>query len=150
MAEASQAGEDIDKEELEKLWRETRKANAPQAQEIEELEERWREIRKPVHNEVPSFKSQVSYEVDPTTTLREKFRDTGLQIIVKMASIELTPEKPSFSPGSWHIEGMMNEHIVATALYYLDSHNVTDSHLEFRALASDYQRDWNVGQDAYS
>lgn len=41
--------------------------------------------------------------------LREKFQKLGLQVIVKMASIELTPEKPEFPAGGWHIEGQMNE-----------------------------------------
>ncbi len=116
----------------------------------EELHERWTKLREPVQSEPPPFAaSQVSYEVDPAKTLREQFKDTGLQIIVKMASIELTPEKPEFAPGSWHVEGMMNEHIVGTALYYLDSENITESHLDFRTITSYFQDDWNVGQDGY-
>jgi hypothetical protein len=35
----------------------------------------------------------------------------------------------------------MNEHIVATALYYLDSENVTPSHLSFRMTTSDDQEE---------
>lgn len=31
----------------------------------------------------------------------------GLQVIVKLANIELTPEKPSYSGGSWHVEGQL-------------------------------------------
>lgn len=30
---------------------------------------------------------------------------TTLQVIVKLASVELTPEKPEFEGGSWHVEG---------------------------------------------
>ncbi len=116
----------------------------------EELRERWTEIREPTHRQMPPFaETQVSYEVDPAKTLREQFKDTGLQIIVKMASIELTPEKSEFAPGGWHVEGMMNEHIVGTVLYYLDSENITESHLDFRTLTSYYQDDWDVGQDGY-
>jgi hypothetical protein len=58
-----------------------------------------------------------------------------VQVIVKLANIHLTPEKPSYSGGSWHIEGQLNEHICATALYYYDCENITDSHLDFRTLA---------------
>jgi hypothetical protein len=36
--------------------------------------------------------------------LEEEFRDRGLQVIVKLASVELTPEKPGYSGGSWHLE----------------------------------------------
>jgi hypothetical protein len=56
----------------------------------------------------------------------------NLQIIVKLATIHLTPSNPEYDGGSWHIEGQLNEHIVATALYYYDNDNVTDSHLAFR------------------
>jgi hypothetical protein len=67
-----------------------------------------------------------------------------------MVSIELTPEKPQFPSGGWHVEGQMNEHIVGTALYYLDSENITESHLEFRTNTSSYEsEDYPVGQDAY-
>lgn len=85
----------------------------------------------------------------PKGGLREKFQD--LQIIIKMASIELTPENPEFPAGGWHIEGQINESICATALYYLDSENVTDSSLSFRMNTSSDQRELqrNVGQDSY-
>lgn len=58
-----------------------------------------------------------------------------VQVIVKLASIHLTPEKPSYAGGSWHVEGQLNERIVSTALFYYDSDNVTDSHLDFSTLA---------------
>lgn len=64
--------------------------------------------------------------------LRRQFAQSGLQVIVKLSNIHLTPDKPAYDGGSWHIEGQMNEHIVATALYYYDSENVSDSHLAFR------------------
>ena len=34
-----------------------------------------------------------------------------LQIIVKLANIHLTPEKPEYEGGSWHVEGQLNEHM---------------------------------------
>lgn len=46
----------------------------------------------------------------------------------------------------------MNEHICATALYYLDSENITDSNLSFRMQTSSYMNDddnLQVGQDCY-
>ncbi|KOC16275.1 hypothetical protein AFLA70_231g001630 [Aspergillus flavus AF70] len=36
--------------------------------------------------------------------LHDEFRDTGLQIIVKLANIELTPEKPEYYGGAWHVK----------------------------------------------
>jgi hypothetical protein len=39
--------------------------------------------------------------------IRQHFPDTNLQVIVKLANIELTPEKPNYDGGSWHIEGQL-------------------------------------------
>jgi hypothetical protein len=72
------------------------------------------------------------YTVDLATT----WRDRGLQVIVKLSSIELTPDKPKYDGGSWHIEGMLNEHIVATSIYYYDVENTTESRIRFRQEAS--------------
>lgn len=45
----------------------------------------------------------------------------------------------------------MNEHIVATALYYVDSENVTPSSLSFRMMTLQSQEDLEnqAGQDQY-
>ena len=61
---------------------------------------KWREIRDPLLPEPLAFK-HVTYPAGEA--LREKFKDTGLQVIVKMASIELTPEKPVSPAGGWHV-----------------------------------------------
>lgn len=37
----------------------------------------------------------------------EEFKDQGLQVIVKLANIHLTPEKPAYKGGSWHVEGQL-------------------------------------------
>jgi hypothetical protein len=44
-------------------------------------------------------------------------------------------DSTEFEGGSWHTEGMLNERICATALFYYDSDNVTDCHLDFRTPA---------------
>jgi hypothetical protein len=64
-------------------------------------------------------------------SLRDSF-PAGLQVIFKLANIHLTPEDPSYAGGSWHVEGSLNEQICASAIYYYDQDNVTDSHLAFR------------------
>jgi Protein of unknown function (DUF4246) len=69
--------------------------------------------------------------------LRQRYSHRGLQIIVKLASIHLTPDKPGYEGGTWHVEGQMNEHICATALYYYDSDNITESRLAFRQHGGD-------------
>jgi hypothetical protein len=67
--------------------------------------------------------------------LDKEFRNRGLQIIAKLSSIELTPDKPKYPGGNWHLEGMHNEHIVATSIFYYDVQNVTTARLSFRQQA---------------
>lgn len=55
-----------------------------------------------------------------------------LQVIVKIGSTHLRPKRSGFGGGSWHIEGMPYERIVATGLHYLAVRNITESYLEFR------------------
>lgn len=68
----------------------------------------------------------------PGFDIRRDYTDRGLQVIIKLANIHLTPENSEYEGGSWHVEGQLNEHICATALYYYDSENITDSQLAFR------------------
>ncbi|KAK6815709.1 hypothetical protein PG987_016475 [Apiospora arundinis] len=64
-------------------------------------EVKWKLVREPILLDPDEF-SHVDYA--SKTNLRNRFRESGLQVIVKMASIELTPEKPEFPTGSWHEE----------------------------------------------
>ncbi|KAL6880014.1 hypothetical protein HDV57DRAFT_103392 [Trichoderma longibrachiatum] len=50
-------------------------------------------------------------------------------------SIYVDNDTTEFEGGSWHTEGMLNERICATALFYYDSENITDCHLDFRTPA---------------
>jgi hypothetical protein len=59
---------------------------------------------------------------------------SSVQVIVKYASIVLTPESPDYKGGSWHVEGMLNERIVASAIAYLRNDNITTSRLAFRSM----------------
>ncbi|TQV97134.1 DUF1665 domain-containing protein [Cordyceps javanica] len=109
---------------------------------------KWLETRVPLYPEPLPFE-EIDYA--PEESIRTIYEQDGLQVIVKMASIELTPEKPEFPAGGWHLEGMMNEKIVATALFYLDSENVTESHVAFRAQTSpSLSGHVETGQDAYN
>jgi hypothetical protein len=48
---------------------------------------------------------EISHEDE--IDLQRDFQERGLQIIVKLANIELTPEKPEYGGGTWHIEGQL-------------------------------------------
>ena len=53
---------------------------------------------------------------------------------------------------SWHLEGVKEEHIIATGIYYYDLNNVTDSNIEFRSVLGNPQGDINYpqGGNAYA
>jgi hypothetical protein len=99
----------------------------------EEAHDDWWENRRPVVPDAPVFTPPES----PDESTRVDLRGRGLQVIVKLATIHLTPENPEYAGGSWHVEGMLNERIVSTGIYYWDSENITESRLSFRAALDD-------------
>ncbi|KAF8157816.1 hypothetical protein B0H34DRAFT_430271 [Crassisporium funariophilum] len=85
---------------------------------------------------------------------KKKYAKKGLQVIqviVKLANNELNPENPTYASGSWQIEGKLNEHICATALYYYSNGNFKNSRLVFRQQSDTYidqsypdEHDWRT------
>jgi hypothetical protein len=62
-----------------------------------------------------------------------KIKNRTLQVIPKIAIIELNKGKPSYEGGVWHVEGTPYEHIIASVVHYLSvDEGVTPSFLEFR------------------
>jgi hypothetical protein len=74
------------------------------------------------------------------------------RVLVKLAETVLTPENSKFEGGHWHVEGMQNENIVASAVYYFGTENLTSSRLHFREAANPdeliYEQDDFAGVDA--
>ncbi|TXS50099.1 DUF4246 domain-containing protein [Streptomyces sp. t39] len=108
-------------------------AHAEAVRAWEEAQDDWWENRRPVVPDAPAFTPPAL----PDESARVDLRGRRLQVIVKLASIHLTPEKPEYAGGSWHVEGMLNERIVSTGIYYWDSENITESRLSFRAALDD-------------
>ncbi|MGX1808460.1 DUF4246 domain-containing protein [Nocardia sp. NPDC055321] len=103
----------------------------------------WYDNRVPVIPDAPEFSApEVPEDFEPVD-----LRGRRVQVIVKLANIHLTPDKPDYPGGSWHVEGMMNERIVSTGIYYWDSENITESCLGFRAALDDpeYQQNDDDG-----
>ncbi|KAK6515952.1 hypothetical protein TWF281_004543 [Arthrobotrys megalospora] len=68
----------------------------------------------------------------PEVLEKVKLEGRTVKVIVKLANIVLTPEKPKYEGGRWHVEGMKNERIIATGIYYYQQENITESTLGFR------------------
>lgn len=80
--------------------------------EYDERIQEWEdEIRKAVPCDPEDFEPPEE-KVDDSGSpflvdLIRDYADHGLQVIVKLATIELTPEKPEYQGGSWHVEGQL-------------------------------------------
>jgi hypothetical protein len=103
----------------------------------------WRQNRSPVPPDAPAFTPPAQLGDSARVDLRAR----RLQVIVKLATIHLTPDKPAYPGGTWHVEGMMNERIVSTGIYYWDSENITDNWLSFRVAVGEpeYEQDDRKG-----
>jgi hypothetical protein len=111
---------------------------------------KWKRMRSILHPEPgPEKYESWKEKTQPPVKLETRFREDGLQIIVKLASIELTPDKPDYAGGNWHLEGMSNEHIRATSIYYYDVENVTDARISFRAEALLREDELSYAQDEH-
>ncbi|KAF9121469.1 hypothetical protein BGX30_002566 [Mortierella sp. GBA39] len=82
-------------------------------------------ISKPL--EIPEF-------TPPEEIPKYDLKSTGktLQVIMKLANIELTPDNHKYECGTWHVEGMANDNIAAAGIYYYHSDNISESRLNFR------------------
>ncbi|GAA5825238.1 hypothetical protein JCM11251_006156 [Rhodosporidiobolus azoricus] len=104
----------------------------------EDYWEKWEEFEenKPLTLPEPEdFKMPEEQTGGPAFPLKGR----KLQVITKIASIHLTPEKPDYAGGVWHVEGMQNEEIVASGIYYFDQDNLGESQLAFRGTFDDDQ-----------
>lgn len=86
-------------------------------QTIGEEEEEHPDIARRARNPAPPAFTPISYAPSDGLRLATRFADSGLQVIVKIVSIELTPEKPSFPAGGWHIEGNNFTHLLSFSVF---------------------------------
>ncbi len=61
---------------------------------------------------VPAEQPSEEFQPDKTVDLKRDYGHRGLQVIVKLANIHLTPEKSSYPGGSWHVEGQRVRHFL--------------------------------------
>ncbi|KAI9175940.1 hypothetical protein H9P43_006304 [Blastocladiella emersonii ATCC 22665] len=99
--------------------------------EDEDEDEEEREVVQPKVPTAPPARHRLITDAAPDPV---SLRGHHLQVIVKLANIHLTPDNPKYPGGAWHVEGMENERIVATGLFYYDVCNITTSRLAFRAF----------------
>eukprot|EP01124_Arcella_intermedia_P019944 TRINITY_DN2731_c0_g3_i1.p1 TRINITY_DN2731_c0_g3~~TRINITY_DN2731_c0_g3_i1.p1 ORF type:complete len:325 (+),score=88.55 TRINITY_DN2731_c0_g3_i1:439-1413(+) len=142
--EEGKGKEEKEEEEEEKGKEEEEEEEKEDWRKAMDSEEEWMEKREPIQ---PLPKPYVPY---PLPQKRVSLVGKTLQVIVKLANIHLTPEKPRYPGGSWHVEGMRNEGIVASGIYYYHSSNITPSRLAFRTAVCEpgYEQNDDKGVSA--
>ena len=123
--------------------------------DYEEYYENWYDdLSRFIPPTIPKFASPPPFTQNRDDTI--SLRDRPLQVIVKIASMELKPNRgaenedenlSSYKGGVWHVEGTVAERIVATACCYLESTNVQGGELAFRTSVHepDYEQSDNTG-----
>ena len=64
--------------------------------------------------------------------LKKEFWNVGLQMVLHVQDIDLTPEQPHYEGEDWHVQGQRNERICATATYVYSAQNTTPAQISFR------------------
>ncbi|KAG8818164.1 hypothetical protein FRC17_010918, partial [Serendipita sp. 399] len=114
-------GEDEEDEEDEDLWRLWAIDHA-----------RWVASRRVILPDLPSaeFKPRLPNGIAPEN--RVTLRGKRIQVFIKLARLELTPDRPAFIGGQWHSDGSQEDHVVASGSVVLEQHNVTEGRIRFR------------------
>ncbi|KAJ3194614.1 hypothetical protein HK101_002313 [Irineochytrium annulatum] len=113
------------------------------------------DIRKSFHDDwVRTIKApQMPENFDAGTGLAEleatSLRGRRIQVIVKVSSVHLEPGRPRYYGTGWHFEGMQNEAIIATGIYYETVDNIKDSRLNFRVPLADEGKCFANEQDVH-
>jgi hypothetical protein len=95
-----------------------------------------------VHPDIPDFSPPVYKHAKAEVSLK----DRPLQVIVKIASLEVEPGQ-ALEVGMWHVDGTLDEHIVATACCHVDCENVQGGERHFRTAVHepDYEQNDSMG-----
>jgi len=84
---------------------------------------------------LPDAKERYTEDLNAMKGPTVSLKGTTIQCIIKLVNVVLTPERPAYPGGNWHVEGMENERIVSSFIYYYGCENITTSRLAFRRAA---------------
>ncbi|KAJ5370291.1 uncharacterized protein N7496_006383, partial [Penicillium cataractarum] len=106
--------------------------------------DKWRQRRSIKLPEPAEFDS--SKIPQRKVNLTEKFGSTGIQVIVQLESVFLKPRKElgegwnMVASDHWHLQGHLNEHICATAVYCFGQENLARYGFQFRQRSDESQK----------
>ncbi|KAI4130906.1 MAG: hypothetical protein LQ338_001503 [Usnochroma carphineum] len=68
---------------------------------------------------------QGQYDRSIFVDLKREFWNIGLQMVLQIRDINLSPSNPKYDGEEWHVQGQTNERICATAMYIYSTSNVS-------------------------
>ncbi|GAM40589.1 hypothetical protein TCE0_039r13055 [Talaromyces pinophilus] len=86
-----------------------------------------------IMDELPAAEKNKHRLLD-SMNLKKEYGHRGLQVIVRIADMSPTPDQPVFEV-PWHMEGQINEHICASALYFFEMRNIENVCMHFRQIS---------------
>ncbi|EGS22564.1 uncharacterized protein CTHT_0021120 [Thermochaetoides thermophila DSM 1495] len=92
---------------------------------------KWKKLREPKLPEPEEFRPP---NFSAGSDLRKQYKNSGLQITVKMVSIELTPEISEFEEGGWHVAQLPKRTDVSRRVKVVSSPSLMLCHRRFIAL----------------
>ena len=89
--------------------------------------------------------------------LKKEFWNVGLQMVLDVQVIDLTPQRTNYEGEEWHVQGQRNERLCATAIYVYSALNTTPAQISFRkrvhveeaVIAKDYIQEPPWASDIY-
>ncbi|OKO93430.1 hypothetical protein PENSUB_12493 [Penicillium subrubescens] len=102
------------------------------------------------HPNQRSFEPLTPPHTPYTISLQDTFRKQGLQITVEMENVELTPQNPTYTNDSWQLDGQLNEHIAAVAVFAYDVSNTTFPKISFRQNTTLFGDFYQIAEELYT
>ncbi|KAJ6579479.1 hypothetical protein DFH09DRAFT_1275846 [Mycena vulgaris] len=92
--------------------------------------EQYDRLHKEAPKVLPETYKEYTGELEKTV-MPYSLRGMTIQCIIKLANIHLTVDNPEYKGDSWHVEGILNEYIVASGIYQYYEDNISESRLTF-------------------
>ena len=84
-------------------------------------------FRPPEQRALDWLDHQGRYQDVILVDLKKEFWNIGVQMVLQLRDINLTPEEPDYEGEPWHVQGQNNERICATAHYIYSTENLSTS-----------------------
>lgn len=110
--EGEEAFDEEDWEDCEEDWEDCEEEEEEETNDnLDDASVHWDSLSDLDESNLGPIKQPEPKDFEPLKDLNREFYVqtffTGMQVIIKMTNVELTPDKPKYQGGEWHIEGQL-------------------------------------------